>query len=594
MQDRCCFVKTLLLLFLFLAPCRPGITAVSVAAEHLQAQSPQQKLDQLFEDFFHEYVELFPIFAILIGDHRYDDKLQIEISEEHRQRQRTLYSAYLRKLSEIDRNSLQDRDRLNYDIFKYDLDLRLEGLQFNEHLIPDLKPDSLFRAIAPGEVTGIPDWFRTVYYYNNYLKRLQRIPARIDTAVANMRKGLTHGVLASRYALEEELRQIDRMLAVSVQWSLFYKPILVMPAVIDDVDKARIKRETSQVIQQVIIPAYKRLIAFVRQEYLPLTTASTGMSMVPGGRARYVYLLKAMTTTTLTPDEIFQIDIEEVKRLKKEIQEMQEKMGFKRSFGAFAMHLQQNTPKYSKQNLIRAYEALGTNVTAQLPRFFTRLPASSYEIRPVEGLSGRGLAGAYGDSGAGGAHQGIVYIDRSQVRVALNASVFLHEAVPGHHLQRSLQRSAFDLPAFRRYGSYTAFVEGWATYAESLGQDLGVYSDPYQRLVYLQSQISKSLRVVLDVGRYYEGWDLLRAQRFAEREVGRIVPGVPLVIEPAGRTMAYKVGQFKISAIRSKAQKALGSKFDIRAFHDELLKDGAMPLDVLEAKMDQWIQSQLH
>ena len=288
--------------------------------------------------------------------------------------------------------------------------------------------------------------------------------------------------------------------------------------------------------------------------------------------------------------------MDEVRRLKAELQQMQEKMGFKGRLSAFQMHLQNSTPTYRKQNLIKAYEALGTNVTARLPQLFGRLPKSSYELRPVEGLIAGGIIGRYEDARTDESHQGVVSMDRSRIWMPVSVSLFLHEAVPGHHLQRSLQPE--DMPGFRRYGKYAAFVEGWATYAESLGSELGVYTDPYQRFVYLRSNLSKALRVVLDVGLYHKDWTADDARRFWTEEGGFTVQRGSVVMPlspgfaPVDRAFAYKIGQLKIAAIRSTAQKALGSKFDIRGFHDELLKDGPMPLDVLEAKMDAWIKTQ--
>lgn len=583
-----------ILFLLILSLC--GLRSESLSAEYAQREPQHKELNQLFQKFVDEYLQLFPTFATLIGDHRYDDKLQIEISEEHRQKQRTLYSTYLKQLSEVDRTDLQDRDRLNYDILKYDLNLRLEELQFKEHLIPDLKPYTLFSAIAPTEFRGASESLKTASYYDNYLKRLQIVPVWIDTAIANMRNGMAEGFVSSRSQAFSVVILLERMLSSNVQGNLFYQPILRIPAKTHSADKSRIRSEAAEVIQRGIIPAYKKLLSFIKQEYLPKTNVSE-ITRIRTGKDRYAYLIRAVTTTSLTPDEIFQMGMDELRRLKVELQQMQEKLGFKGRLSAFQMHLQNSTPTYRKQNLIKAYEALGTDVTARLPQLFGQLPKSAYELRPVEGLIAGGIIGRYEDARTDESHHGVVSVDRSRIWMPVNVSLFLHEAVPGHHLQISLQPE--DMPVFRRYGKYTAFVEGWATYAESLGSDLGVYTDPYQRFVYLRSNLSKTLRVVLDVGLYHKNWTADDALRFWTEEGGFTVQRGSVVMPlspgfaPVDRAFAYKIGQLKIAAIRSKAQKALGSKFDIRVFHDELLKDGPMPLDVLEAKMDGWIKTQV-
>ena len=573
-----------------------GLRSESLSAQYTRRDALPKELNQLFQNYFEEYLRLFPTFATLIGDHRYDDKLQIEISEDHRQEQRTLYSTYLRKLSEVDRSALQDRDRLNYDIFKYDLDLRLAELQFKEHLIPDLNPYTLLRAIAPNALGRASDSLKTTSYYNNYLKRLKVVPAWTDTAIINLRQGMAEGFVSARSQYSGAVTFIERMLSLTVQGNLFYEPILHIPETTTTADKSRIALETAQVIQQGIIPAYKKLLRFVKQEYLPKTNPSN-TARIRAGKDRYAYLTKAVTTTSLTPDEVFQMAMDESMRLKTEIQQMQEKMGFKRSLSAFQTYLQNSAPTYNRQNLIETYQALGKTLTARLPQLFVRVPNSTYDIKPVEGLVAGGIIGAYEDSGIDDSHHGIVYLDRSQVWVPVNVSLFLHEAVPGHHLQRSLQPS--DLPRFRRYGNYRGFVEGWATYAETLGGDLGAYADPYQRFVYLQSNLSKALRVALDVGLYHKGWTAADARQFWTDQGGLIVQRGQLVVPlsprfaPVNRAFAYKIGQLKFAAIRSKAEKSLGAKFDIRVFHDELLKDGAMPLDLLETKMNMWIKNQL-
>ena len=568
--------KTLqLTLFLSLTVWAADIVADSVAAERPQREPNQQTLNQLFENFWRSAIR------------------RNDISEEHRQKQRRRYSTYLNELSEIDRRGLVERDRLNYDSFKYELTLGLEALQFNDHLIPDIRPPNRRFALSLWESGDDFLQFRTVKDYETFLNGMNGIGAWVDTAIANMRKGIAVGIVDSRYAMERTLRQVELMIVSDVKKSFFYQPILHMPASIDEAEKVRLTNAYTKAIQQTIVPTYKKLHSFLKEEYLPKSRASVGISALPGGSAWYAYLVKAATTTNLTADEIFQIGMDEIKRVKKEMEELREKTGFKGK-GGFETYLEQNAPKYSnKEDLIKAYEGLRTKVTPRVRQLFSRLPKASYEIRAVEGLGEGGAQAVYQGAAPDGSRPGVFYLDTFAIRshpVRLSVPVFLHEAIPGHHLQKSLQLEQADLPAFRRYGSYTAFMEGWATYAESLGQDMELYNDPFQRLIYLRSELSKAVDLVLDVGIHHKGWSIQRAFGFATETTGQLtLINVDRYLGRPGRSLAYKIGQLKISAIRSKTEKALGSKFDIRAFHDELLKDGPLPLDLLEGKMDAWI-----
>jgi len=562
-------------LFLILTVWAVRIVAHSVVAQGAQREPHQQTLNRLFEDFWRSPLR------------------RNDIRQEHRQKQQRLYSTYLEELSKIDRGGLVDRDRLNYDAFKYELILAVEALQFNDHLIPDIQPLSRRLALSLWESGGDFLRFKTVKDYDTFLNMMIGIPAWVDTAIGNMRKGMSVGMVASRYVMERTLRQVELMIVSDVKKSLFYQPILYMPASIKESEKVRLTNAYTKAIQETIIPAHRKLYSFLKDEYLPNSRASVGISALPGGGAWYAHLVKAATTTNLTPDEIFQIGMDEIRRVKEEMEDLRQKTGFKGK-GGFEIYLEQKAPKYSnKEDLIKAYEALRAEVTSRVRHIFGRLPNASYEIRAVEGLGERGAQAVYLGAAPDGSHPAVFYVDTFAIRihpVHLSVPLFLHEAIPGHHLQESLQLEQADLPAFRRYGDYVAFSEGWATYAASLGQDMGLYNDPYQRLIYLRSEFSKALDLVLDVGIHHKGWSIQRAFAFATETTGQgALINVDRYLARPGRALAYKIGQLKISAIRSKAEKALGSKFDIRAFHDELLKDGPLPLDFLEGTMDAWI-----
>ncbi|MBI4488312.1 MAG: DUF885 domain-containing protein [Deltaproteobacteria bacterium] len=588
-----------LFLFLLLVGCASEAGLVSHGSERHQSLS--QKLNRLFEEYFEEHLRLSPIFATSIGDHRYDDRIGIGISEEHREQQRTLYKNYLGKLAELNPDALEGRDRLSYDLFKYRLTLHLEELQLNQHLLPVRQLFSTpveFPLLGSGR--GVHP-FRAVKDYDNFLNRVKDFRLWVDTAIANMRRGVEVGIVQPRVVMERTLPQLEAMIASDTKQSVFYQPILRMPPTFAEAEKARLTQAYAQAVEQQVIPTYRKLHSFIRDEYLPRCRVSVGMYELPGGSHWYAHLVRAHTTTNLTPDEIFQLGLAEVERIMREINKLKQNSGFGGSLREFASFLAENTPSYStKEDLIKAYEGLITRVTPLLPRLFGRLPKAPYEIRAIEEFRQRSSPSQYRSASPDGTRPAIFYVNAADVSrgpVRRSESLFLPEAMPGHHLQISLQRERADLPGFRRFGGYTAFAEGWALYAEGLGQELGLYTDPYQNFLRLNSERFRAVRLVVDVGLHHKGWTRQQALKYMRENTLASESGALLEIDRyiawPGQALAYKIAQLKISAMHAKAEKVLGSRFDIRAFHDELLKDGAMPLDLLEAKMDAWIADQL-
>lgn len=588
----------LIALSLLLAGCASDVRLISRASESEQKTTDSQRLFQLFHDYFEEYLRLFPVFATSIGDHRYDDRFGIPISKEHRKDRHALYTKYLRELSQLPIQMLDSQDRLHYEVFQRELETRLEGLRFQQHLMPVRQIDSTpvnFPLMGSGR--GVHP-FKTTQDYDNFLKRMERFEVWGGTAIANMRKGMDLGIVQPKVVMERTLPQLEAMLVPDVRQSIFYQPMLQMPATFKEVERNRLAQAYAQAIERHIIPAYKRLRDFISDEYLPKSRATVALSDLPGGRDWYAFLVKTQTTTSLTPDEIFATGMREVERIEQEIERMKEGMGFRGSLAAYSRYLAQKAgPAYaSKEDLIKAYQELRAGVAPQLSKLFGRMPRAPYEIRPVEEYREQSASSQYWSGTADGSRPGIFYVNAAAIKqrpMRPSVSLFLHEAVPGHHFQISIQREQNSLPRFTRFGSYTAFVEGWGLYAESLGKELGLYSDPYQYFNWLSAEMWRAIRLVVDVGLHHKGWTREQALRFMREhsttsEVGALREIDRYIARP-GQALAYKIGQLKISALRAKAEKVLGSRFDIREFHDELLKDGALPLDLLEAKMDAWI-----
>jgi len=561
-----------------------------------------QQLRQMLEDYFEEFLKLAPLFATSIGDYRYDDQLAIVISEEQRGRRRALYRDYQSKIATIPRERLEADDRLILAVFERTLARNLEALRFNQHLQPVRQLNSMpvdFPIIGSG--TGLHP-FKSVTDYDNFLKRIDRFSVWVDTAIANMRKGVEVGIVQPRVVIEKTLPQLDAMIVADPKQSVFFQPILQMPQNFSESDKARLAFAYSQAIEQRIVPAYRRLRNFVQEEYLPKTRVTYGLSNLPDGVAWYEQAVRTQTTTSLTPEEIYQLGTQEILRIKQEMERIRTESGLRGNLQEFSRYLAKKAaPGFTNRDeLIKGYEAIRQKVTPRLTKLFGHLPKATFEIRTVEQFREKSSPSQYQPASPDGSRPGIFYVNASAIEInprRASESLFLHEALPGHHFQISLQREQERLPRFRRFGNYNAFAEGWALYAESLGPELGLYNDPSQYFGRLNSELFRATRLVVDVGLHRKNWSRDQALKFMRETTGASEAGASLEIDryiawPA-QALSYKIGQLKISAIRSKAERALGTKFDIRAFHDEILKDGAMQLDLLERKMDVWIASQL-
>jgi uncharacterized protein (DUF885 family) len=566
-----------------------------------QASAESQRLRQIYEDYFEEFLKLAPLFATSIGDHRYDDQLAIAISEQNRLRRRALYQRYQSEITTIQKDQLDTNDRLILAVFERTLARNLEALKFNQYLQPVRQLNSPavdFPLLGSGH--GLHP-FKSVSDYDNFIKRIDKFQIWVDTAIANMRKGLELGVVQPKVVIQKTLPQLDAMIVNSPTQSLFFRPILQIPQDFSASDKARLTTAYTQAIEQKIVPMYSKLRDFVQAEYLPKTRATFGISNLPDGIAWYEYLVRSQTTTSLTPEEIFQLGIEEMHRIKSEMERMSFDSGFHANLHGFSRYLVKNAPPgfANRDQLIMGYDAIRQKVTPRLAKLFGHLPKATFEIRTIEEFREKSSPSQYVAATPNGSRPGIFYVNASGIGTnprRPSESLFLHEAIPGHHLQISIQREQERLPRFRRFLSYNAFTEGWALYAESLGRELGLYDEPYQYFIRLNSELFRAARLVVDVGLHRKNWSRDRAMKFMMENTGMSESAASLEIDRyialPGQALTYKIGQLKISAIRAKAEKALGVKFDIRAFHDEILKDGAMPLDLLEAKMDGWIARQ--
>ncbi len=560
-----------------------------------------ERLDRLFEDYWQAALELDPVRATYIGDHRYDDRYPVDIAPAHVAAERELAERTLAAAEAIPFDELDPDRQLSHELFVRERRDELRGFAFPRELMPINQfrnPANRFARLGSGQ-SAQP--FETVEDYENFLSRIDGFVAWVDQAIVNMRRGMDAGVVQPAILMERTLPQLQAHIVEDPAESLFYRPVEAFPEELPDDERERLREAYADAITRKLVPAYARLHEFISDDYLPAARDTAGLGALPDGEDWYAWLVRYHTTTDLTPDEIHRIGLAEVERIHDEMIAIKEEVGFEGDLQAFFEHLNTEPRFYfgSREEMLEAYEALREKADRAAPALFRRIPKATYEIRPVEEYREQSAAkGSYQRPSADGTRPGIFYLNtwRPQARPRWAAeSLFLHEAVPGHHFQRSSNLELEDVPDFRRHGGVTAFAEGWGLYAESapVGTAMGFYEDPYQRFGQLNAELWRAIRLVVDTGLHAKGWSrqdvldymyensaVLETRAVSEAERFMAIPG---------QALAYKIGQLKILELRRRAEEALGEDFDIREFHARVLEEGDLPLDVLEARIDDWL-----
>ncbi len=568
----------------------------------LGAAMETARLHQLFEDYFEETLQYNTLQATMIGDPRYNDVLPNFLSEESIQGQERYERRWLEQVQKIDRNLLSGQDRLSYDIFVYERETSLEGFRFPGELIPINQMFSLPSFFAQLGSGGSFQPFGSEKDYRDWLGRVDDGVVLLDQSILNMREGMRRGVVQPRPLMEKVLPQLAAHLVTDVEKSVFYQPIVNMPAEIAGPAREELATAYAVAIREKIIPSFRRLHDFIRDEYLPACRETVAQSALPDGKAWYAYQVKTMTTSDLTPDEIHQFGLSEVERIHAEMRQVMKQVGFKGTLEEFFDHLESSDEFYytSKEELIQGYRDLQKKINAVLPKEFDIFPKADYEVREVPAFMAQSSAGAFYQPGTpDGSRPGAFFVNtfnlKSQPKFGME-TLSIHEAAPGHHFQISIAQEIQELPRFRRFGGTSAYFEGWALYAESLGRELGLLTDPYQYYGRLSDELLRAMRLVVDTGLHHKGWSREKAIAYMQENSSMaesdVVAEVERYIAVPAQALAYKVGQRVISGLRARAEKELGPSFDIKAFHRAVLIDGALPLMVLERKMDEWIAEQ--
>ena len=605
-------MKSLLAGVALVAIALPFATVAPAAAQVADApgaviavDTPSANLQRLFLNSDEAMLKRNPLYALFRSDMRYADQFGDYVSDAYLAAEKAAIEADLAALAKIDRSKLTPDEQISYDVFKWQRTSDLKGYDPVVLRASILRPIDHFNGLhqfVPDIFSGnsvAP--FKTVKDYEDNLKRLDGFAVTLDGVLARMKEGVAAGVVQPKLVSERVLDQLNRHVEGGVDAMPLMMPVKKFPEGISQADQERLRAAYTAKVRDVVLPRYKALRDYTRDVYLPASRGNDrpGLLSMPGGPELYRHLVATQTTTSMTPQEIHDLGLSEVKRIHGEMEKVMKQVGFKGTLQQFFTYLKED-PKFkptSRESLTQGYYAIGKRVDALLPRLFSTMPKTPLEIRPYpEFLEKDSAGGSYMPGSPDGTRPGIFYFNAYDLPSRTTPgmeTLYLHEGAPGHHFQIALANENTSLPSFQRFGGNTAFAEGWGLYAESLGKELGMFTDPYQYFGRLDDEMLRAMRLVVDTGLHYKGWSRQQAIDYmlANSSQGEtdVVNEVDRYVAMPAQALAYKVGDLRIQAARKRAEKALGKNFDIRKFHEQVLMSGALPLEVLDAKIDRWI-----
>ena len=577
---------------------KPSALSTPLRASNAEAA----ELYRVVETYFDQYLALNPIRATELGDHRFDDRFGDYLSMSWMADSLGIEQESLEKLRAVDRKQLTGEDLVSYEAFKRQRELSIGGYRYPSELLainPFASWPVVFAQLGSGQ--GAQP-FRTTRDYDAFLARMDGFVVWVDQAINNLRAGVAKGVVLPQVVVERALPQLEAVGRLEdPQQTVFWQPLLNFPAGPSVADRRRLLQAYDEKLRTKVLPAYRRLHDYLAQDYLPRARDTVSWSNLPSGDLWYAYLVRYYTSTDMTPDEVHEFGQREVARLRASVAGMQGELGIAGE-PRIVFDALRADPRFqfgSAQSMLAGYAALRARVDARLPSLFLRRPKSTFEIRPIGGIGAASAAAAsYAPPDAAGGRAGVLYVNTSELAArpsyAMEA-LYLGEAVPGHLYQAALAQETPGLPRFRRFGDDAAFVAGWALYAESLGAELGLYADPYSRFGALNMELWRAAALVVDTGLHAKGWSRQRASEYlrANTALGEadIAAEVDRYIACPGQALADKLGQLKILELRRRAEQRLGERFDLRKFHEQVIGSGALPLSVLETRINRWIEA---
>ncbi len=577
------------------------IVLLSLLVVNCKSEKKEQNFKAITDAYFDGKNELNPLDATQNGQNEYNDKLVFEMTDSYRKKQAAFYDKFENELTTIDTTALSAEEKNSYDIIKWEVAVGKDLLKYDTNLMPihQFWGTHLTMGQYAGGTSAQP--FKTEKDYKNFLKRMDLFAVWVDSAMVYMKKGIDKGMVLPKALTVKMIPQFESMVTPNVEDNLFYSALKAFPKEITTDQQETLKKEYAATIKEKLEPQFKKITAFLKNEYLPASRTTSGIGSLPNGKELYKVYAKQWTTTTKTPDEIHALGLKEVARIKAEMEKVKDQVGFKGTINEFFEHVRTKPELMSfktPEEVIANFEKIHQTIKPNVDKLFSLQPKCPFQIKRTEAFREKTASAEYSQGTADGSRPGVFYVPIPDVK-AYNyygdEDLFLHEAIPGHHFQISLQQENNELPNFRKFAWFGAYGEGWALYTESLGKELGLYIDPYQYFGMLGNEMHRAVRLVVDTGIHNKGWTREQAIKYsldneAESEAG-IIAEIERYMAIPGQALSYKMGQLKILELRKKAQDKLKDKFDIKVFHQKILESGVLPLALLEKKINNWIET---
>ena len=573
---------------------------ISLVLVNCKSNEKKEDFSALTENYFDDKNALDPLSATQNGQNEYNDQLQFEMTDSYRKSQATFFDRYEKALLNIDETKLSEEENNSYEIIKWEVGIGKKLLKQPTNLMPihQFWGTHLTMGQFAGGTSAQP--FKTEKDYTNFLTRMDKYSVWIDSAMVYMKKGIKQGIVIPKALTVKLIPQFEEMATSKIEDNLFYSAIKLMPATFSDSVKKDFTERYIALINDKLIPQHKKMTEFLKNEYLPASRTTSGIGAFPFGKELYATYVKQWTTTEMTPEEIHELGLKEVARINAEMEKVKTQVGFKGTLLAFFEEVRNKKelkPFKKPEEVIANFQRIYARIKPNVNQLFSLQPKTKFEIRRTEAFREKTSSAEYMQGTADGSRPGIFYVpipDVVNYNLYGDEDLFLHEAIPGHHFQISLQQENSSLPDFRKFNWFGAYGEGWALYTESLGKELGLYKDPYQYFGMLGNEMHRAVRLVVDTGLHTKGWTREKAIQYslaneAESEAS-IIPEIERYMAIPGQALSYKIGQLKIMELRKKAQDKMGAKFDIKKFHEKVLESGVMPLALLENKINAWIK----
>lgn len=579
------------------------ICFISFSLQSCKQESTKKENTELktfLENYYQERLKLFPMEATMAGDNRYNNLLPNNLDEKQIAKVKAFFTKYKNELAKFEDNDLSENDKLSKAILAWECDNNLEGLAFHDDLMPINQFQGMHLTIGQFASGSSAQPFKTVKDYENWLERLTAFNDWVISAEAKMKEGVSKGYVLPKALTLKVIPQL-KDLAKEDKSHLFYAPLNNFPKEFSNEEKKKITEDYTKLITEKLVPSLKNLYNYVSTDYLAKSRTTSGISAIPDGKAYYKHLIKNYTTTDLEADEIHELGLKEVARILAEMEKVKTQVGFKGDLKEFFNYVREKKelmPFTEPQQVIDNFNAIHDKMKPNLDKLFDLKPKTPFVVKRTEAFRENSASAEYNQGSVDGTRPGVFYVPIPNVKkynYYADEDLFLHEAIPGHHYQISLQQENTTLPEFRKTIWFNAYGEGWALYTESLGKELGLYQDPYQYFGMLSAEMHRAIRLVVDTGMHTKGWTREQAIKYSMENEAEPAESIVAEIERymaiPGQALSYKIGQLKIRELRTKAEKELGNKFSIKEFHNQVLDSGCLPMKILEDKINAWIAS---